>query len=354
MTNSSQTPVVMANETIQSMRDAVLSLDKSGKIILLNPAAEELLNVKADDTVGHVFAEIFLSRTDLEPFNDCILEAIYDPSIPHISEIRVEKEDGDIQHLVVRTNLLASDDGQAEGVVAVVANISQRVRLLEESVEQKRIQHQFGQFFIYLLGIYVIGTLANYMLHTYLSFIDVNGTFFTWAYLIILLVPSLIVIRIMKIPFSTLGMTLNKWKKSIVEGVGVSAILIVLGLGLVALIRLIPSWPYKPMGFDFSISGIFLGVIPYYIHSFIQELLARGVMQSSFERFFDDRKGFKAVVLTSIFGGLLHIHFGLTAVAMIFVTGLFFGTFYLRHHNLIGVTILHGALGIFAFGSGLL
>ena len=345
---SSQAPTSMVKETIDSMRDAVLSMDRKGKIIILNPAAEDLLEVRSEDTVGRNFAETFVHREELEPFNDCILEAIYDPSTPHIEEVALTKPGQETQHLVVRTNLLKTDDGQPEGVVAVVADISQRVRLLEERVEQKRTQHQFGQFFIFLLSIFVIGTLVNYLLHTYLSSLSVYGEIFKWAYLAILLVPTMVVIWIMHIPISTLGMTLANWKKSLVEGVIASAGLIALGSLLVMILRYLDMVPAKPVAL------VWAGVLPYYFHSFLQELLARGVMQSSFERFFDDQKGFKAVLLTSIFAGVLHIHFGLVAVGITFVASLIFGAFYLRHHNLIGVTLLHGTLGIFAFCSGLL
>lgn len=348
MIDSSPAPLSMVQETINSMRDAVLSLDRQGRIIILNPAAERLLDVEAEETIGHAFAEKFGSRDELEAFNDCILEAIYDPSTPHVSEIKLALPDQEAQHLVVRTNLLTTDDGQPEGVVVVVADISQRVRLLEEWVAQKQVQHQFGQFFLYLLSIFVIGTLANYLLGTYLKTLNVYGEVFKWAYLAILLVPSMVAIWIMGIPVTSLGLTLENWKKSLIEGVVASAGLVVLGSLLVLVLRYFSLVPHKPTQF------VWAGVAPYYFHSFLQELLARGVLQSSFEKFFDDRRGYKSVLLASIFGGLLHIHFGLLAVSVTFVASLVFGVFYLRHHNLIGVSLLHGTLGIFAFASGLL
>ena len=346
--DSCQAPLPIVQDTINSMRDSVISLDRRGKIIILNPAAENLLGIQAQETVGRSFSETLINQEELESLNDCILEAIYDPTTPHVSEISINRSGQKVQHLVVRTNLLKTETDEPVGVVAVIADVSERVRLLEERVEQKRTQHQFGQFFLYLLSIYVIGTLANYLLHTYLNSLNVYGEFFKWAYLAILLVPSLITIRIMKIPFSTLGMTLANWKKSLIEGVIASVGLLLLGSLLIMILRHFSMVPFEQTPL------VWAGVLPYYFHSFLQELLGRGVMQSSFERFFDDRKGFKAVLLTSIFGGLLHIHFGLLAVAITFVASLIFGAFYLRHHNLIGVTLVHGTLGIFAFVSGLL
>lgn len=348
MNTSAQTNIAMALDTIESMRDAVMALDRSGKIIMLNPAAESLLGVRADDTVGQIFAEHFVSREDLEALNDCILQAVYEPSIPHVTEICIRKEGQETRHLVVRTNLLKSQEGNPQGVIAVIADISERVRLLEERVEQKTTQNQFGQFFIYILCIYSIGTIINHLAGIYPESLNLETTAFSWIYLLIMLVPSLVAIRIMHIPLSTLGMTLKNWKKSLSEGIAASVGLIAIGSLIVMILRHNSCLPYKPLPLVWS------GVLPYYAHSFVQELLARGLMQSSFERFFEGHSGLKAVLLTSVFGGLVHIHFGLVAVLITFVVGLFFGAFYLRHHNLIGLTLLHGTLGIFAFTSGLL
>lgn len=338
----------MAEEAIASMRDAVVSLDHTGTIIMLNPAAEKLLHVRAEESIGRSFAELFILREDLETLNDCIIEAMYDPSIPHVSEICLPGVDDEVQHLVVRTNLLKSDIGSSNGVVAVIADISEQVRFLEERVEQNRIQNQFFHFFIYSLSIYGIGTIVNYLLYTCSGLLNANNTIFNWAYLLILIVPSLFTIRLMRIPISTLGVTLANWKKALVEGVVASVVLFSAGSLLVMGLRHFLAAPSHPTPFGWG------AVLPYYFQCFLQELLARGVMQSSFERFFGDQKSFKAVLLTSIFFGMLHIHFGLIAVGITFVAGLFFGAFYQRHHNLIGVTLLHGTLGLFAFGLGLL
>jgi PAS domain S-box-containing protein len=348
MSNSSQTKNVMALEAVSSMRDAIVSLNHDGTIIMLNSSAEKLLGVSSKEAVGCSFAKMFITREDLEQLNDCILEAVYDPTTPHVEEITLNKPQNGLQHLVVRTNLLKKEDGENIGIVAVISDISEQVQLLEKNIEQKHIQHQFGQFFIYLLSINVIGTLINHLLSTYLKTLDVYGEVFKWVYLIVLLVPSFIAIRVMGIPMKSLGVTLLNWKKSLKEGVVVSAAIVIAGMGLVWCLKYFSIVPFKP------IPIVWAGVLPYYFHSFMQELLGRGIMQSSFERFFDDKRGFKAILLASIFAGMFHIHFGLMAVCIIFVASIFFGMFYHRHHNLIGITILHGTLGIFAFCSGLL
>lgn len=46
------TSYLLARDAIESMRDAVLSIDQRGTIIMLNPAAEQLLQVNAEEIIG--------------------------------------------------------------------------------------------------------------------------------------------------------------------------------------------------------------------------------------------------------------------------------------------------------------
>lgn len=222
------------------------------------------------------------------------------------------------------------------------------VQSLERELAAERDRNHFGQFFLYTMTMLIIGTLVTYLLHTSLRFIDVSGEFFKWVFLLVLLVPSWILIRTMGIPLHEIGITRHNATRSLREGVLASLIAVPLFLLLLSWLRgqgMIPPepWDFNP-----------LRSMNYVVHSFLQELLARGITQTAFQRFFNDQRGVKSVFLTSLLFGLFHIHFGLIAVAIVFVASLGFGAFYLRHHNLIGVSIFHVAIGTCAFASGLL
>ena len=92
----------------------------------------------------------------------------------------------------------------------------------------------------------------------------------------------------------------------------------------------------------------------YLLHSFLQEVVARGFMQSSIQRFLNDRRGVRTVILTSTMFGVFHIHFGLPAIIVTIASCIIFGLFYLRHQYIVGVTLLHFMLGACAFSIGLL
>jgi len=65
------------------------------------------------------------------------------------------------------------------------------------------------------------------------------------------------------------------------------------------------------------------------IQNYIQELAARGIMQNTMQRFLRDEHGVRSVMVLS------------STVASVCL-----GFFYLRHRNLIGVTIVHYIMGV--------
>ncbi|EXJ14823.1 CPBP family glutamic-type intramembrane protease [Imhoffiella purpurea] len=348
MSDDIQISDLLARETVSSMRDAVMSMDRTGTIIMLNPAAERLLRVSAGDVLGRSFAQTFIDRVDLEDLNDCILQAIYDPATPHTAEIQILGGNGDRYHLVVRTSLLVGEGGEPVGVVAVVADVSEQVRLLEEKLEQVRVRQLFGRFFLYTLGVMSIGTIVNNLIARSIVDFDIYTPAFAWGYLVVLLVPSFFAIRAMGLSWRDLGLSADGLSRSLKEGILIS----VAFAGLVAILALtlyhFGALPGHPGQFEP------LPTFGYLIHSFFQELVARGFLQTAFQRFLDDRKGVRSVLLTSSLFGLFHLHFGFSAVALTLVSGVVFGLFYLRNPNIFGVTLLHFFVGGCAFWFGLL
>jgi membrane protease YdiL (CAAX protease family) len=92
-------------------------------------------------------------------------------------------------------------------------------------------------------------------------------------------------------------------------------------------------------------------VLLYAPHSFIQEVLTRGVLQNSLTRLLNDDRGIRSLVITSLIFGLFHSYIGLSAVAVTTLAGLLFGWLAMRHKNVIGASIVHvvGGTAAFAF-----
>ncbi|MFZ2727694.1 MAG: CPBP family intramembrane glutamic endopeptidase [Methylococcaceae bacterium] len=224
----------------------------------------------------------------------------------------------------------------------------EHVNSLEKQLELITAQNEFGHIFIYILVCYSVGMILLYLLFTNLKWIDIYTSSFNWLYLSLLFIPSLMVLRKTGIAYAQLGITTHQWRPALLEGLIASAMVLALLIGIYFSNQKLHYLPLKtpyPAG---------IWILTYGAHAFIQEFITRGLIQTSFQRFFNDEKGLKSVLLTSILFGMIHLHFGFSALFITLITGIIFGLFYLRHHNLIGVSLLHWVAGGGAFLIGLL
>ncbi len=247
--------------------------------------------------------------------------------------LRLSEFKGELASLVTRRMRAANQEH--------VAALQRELKLREE-------QQHFGKFFVYSLIMMSIGTLVNNVLARSLTNIDIYTAAFAWQYLAVLMVPSLLIIRHMQIPLSDLGLTTRGLGKSLREGALISAGLCAITFGLAAGLRHFDVLPGKALPFDPW------GSASYFVHSALQEVIARGFLQSSFQRFLGDKRGWRSVILASVLFGMFHLHFGLPAVLMTIATGCVFGWIYIRHQNIAGVVLIHYMMGVAAFNSGLL
>jgi CRP-like cAMP-binding protein len=228
------------------------------------------------------------------------------------------------------------------------ATNQEHIAALQRELKLREEQQHFGKFFVYSLIMMSIGTLVNNVLARSLTNIDIYTAAFAWQYLAVLMVPSLLIIRHMQIPLSDLGLTTRGLGKSLREGALISAGLCAITFGLAAGLRHFDVLPGKALPFDPW------GSASYFVHSALQEVIARGFLQSSFQRFLGDKRGWRSVILASVLFGMFHLHFGLPAVLMTIATGCVFGWIYIRHQNIAGVVLIHYMMGVAAFNSGLL
>lgn len=218
----------------------------------------------------------------------------------------------------------------------------------ESERKARKRQYEFGTFFVYVQVWFAIGILINYFLYTQFPHLDRYNDLFTWGYLGILLVPALFLVWELKIPLARIGLTLEDWKQSATEGIVVSVSLVAI-FAAFALVCYLTGWLVLK-----APNTSILKKPEYFLHSFGQEFLARGLLQNSLQRFFVNQRGHQAVFVSSVLFALLHIHFGLMAVAITLFSSIFMGFFYLRHRSLLGVTILHWSMGVGAFLTGII
>ncbi len=222
---------------------------------------------------------------------------------------------------------------------------------LRHQLEIKTIQNQFGNFLVLTIALFLISSTLFYLVaERYIA--DVYDPRFAWQAILFFALPCLLMIRIMKIPLRDLGIRRERLWRSLAESAAI-CVAIAIPVG-VYFLWFAPAPIGEAVGDETSGGGgagatvdLFF-LVQYFFHTVFQEVGARGLLQGLFQKFLDDRKGHKAILLTSAVFAPMHLAFGVDAVVVTFVASIAFGYVYLRQKNLAGVILLHYWLGVLA------
>lgn len=147
------------------------------------------------------------------------------------------------------------------------------------------------------------------------------------------------------LPMKEFGLTLNGWKRSALESLAVSAVII----ALLGLIKFFVN-RYSPGTFKetqiMNLKYVDLSYFTYIIVAPLQEFIARGTVQGTLERLFTSRyRNFLAIMVTSFLFGALHMCMSINMAIVALLTGWLWGWMYKRQNNLVGVSISHFIIG---------
>lgn len=128
----------ISTRIVRDMNEGVLVISKDGKIILANQRACIILDKTAEQLEGKPFIKPFYGGRINDDFNQTILDAIYEPETVH--ENVVEYHSADIcKHIKVITSCLRSPEGDSEGVIVVLTDITELVEVKEHLKMMNRI-----------------------------------------------------------------------------------------------------------------------------------------------------------------------------------------------------------------------
>lgn len=243
----------------------------------------------------------------------------------------------------------------------VTHTISERLRAtntsltqsLREKIEAERMRNRFGHFFITVVMIFGILSMGTALLSGQMS--PVGEVASSWAYLLTFLVPVVYYYnQYHEVSLEEFGLTVDGWPIQVAEAVTCAALLTFLMIPLKtqfyagdSLFSFGQMQNYPPLLFW----GFFALYLP---HSFVQEFVARGLIQGSLHRFMAESADWVPVVVAAFLFGVGHVHYAYGFAALTFVTSLLFGWLYLRHRSLLGVTIVHYLSGLSAMALGII
>lgn len=253
---------------------------------------------------------------------------------------------GGPRHLRLKARLVSDPGSGAPLAIAlIIRDVTERVRAWRRRVERGLLRQL-------LVTTFAVGLVVNAVAAAYVP-IEAYSVLIAWLYLFALLVPATLFLRRLAHPLALCGVTFANWRKAVREGVILSAVLVPLAVAM-ALGRHVADGATDDL-WAVSLPDLIdpkelqVLTILYLPHAFLQEFVARGVLQSSIERLIGDVTGWRSVAIASGIFGAHHFYLGAIAVAVTFVAGLFLGWFYRRHGNLIGVTLVHFSAGWVAF-----
>ena len=225
---------------------------------------------------------------------------------------------------------------------------SSLVLALTKQLQQSELSNQFGRAFIYIILVFGLGGLFDKLGSS--AGIKISSPLYVWSYLIALLVPMISIAYTFKFQLKDMGIGLHNWKKALLDGIVLSF-----------LIMLVYFLFRKPLQSFLVHTGVSRGPKPfilslylYPIHSYLQELMARGIFQTMLQKFYQDPKGMKSIFTTSLVFAMFHTHYGFTMTLSTFCLSFLFGFTYIRSYNLIGVSLIHTTIGLCGHFLGIL
>ncbi len=114
------------------LSDALVMYDNDQTITGVNRAAERLFGITADDIVGHNCREVF--NCDMcEPGCGLLAGLNANSAMPH-GTVRLHTEGGRERLVLIRTSQVLSQDGEKEGVVATIKDVTEEVAPMKREV----------------------------------------------------------------------------------------------------------------------------------------------------------------------------------------------------------------------------
>lgn len=274
--------------------------------------------------------------------------------------------------VVERASIEATEDGEwlAEFFYRLAAEMAARLsqtndvayEALRREHDETKLRLAAGQFLVWTIVVMCLYTLS---LGLTLSMTDNLVTASLCTNGVILLTAFGTWRMVSTSPYSKahFGLVIRStWVREIgvalVWTVGMLAITVLLKLLLIALVPKFADVPLVDSPFFDArpvATADIVFTLTYILLAPVQEMIARGLMQSSIESFLDKTRNHVvvAIVLSNLMFATNHAHLSLWFAVGAFVTGIAWGFLYARQRSLVGVAVSHalyGAIAMKVFG----
>lgn len=220
-------------------------------------------------------------------------------------------------------------------------------------------QRRASSLFILLSGLLLSG--YSLILATTSELMRVEGlsTMLSLSVLLLFTLGAVYVLRDTGYGLHRFGLHLRRWRVAVIESLAATLV-------MCALVLAVKLWLIQPGQLlegqellrltallegrtgELSASQLLFLMGTYLLYAPLQELIARGALQSGLQEFLvGARRTAWAVVLSNLLFAAAHAHISLAVAALVFLPGLVWGALFARHRSLLGVCLSHLLLGWF-------
>lgn len=352
----------MTDDIVASIGSGILTFGPGGQLMAINPAAEAIFGVRANEAVGLSFAQVFVPIEGLDAFNDCVLAAIAQPNTPVEEDVVVEVAAGE-RHLSVRANLLReATTGAVEGLIVVVTDVSERVAFLEQTAVRETERASVGRFIVAILLIFSIFTLLLEPIQDFAE--DRLFDFGPIAAMVALVVIAFLVTRWTGTSLADYGLHARVSRREV-------KVAVLWSLGLCAVMTAAKFIIDRTGGDDGPLFEFFtlddgtavdsvglyaLGLGIYLVSVLFQEFSTRCAIQAPLERFltgvFPSPAWVANLTATMLFA-VLHAHLNPLVSVLVIPPSILWGWLFMRSGSVVTPIVSHtiiGVYGIFVLG----
>lgn len=301
--------------------------------------------VQSGDTLGEVsLLDHGLRAASIQAITPCRLRSI---SFEHLHAM-VEKNK-DLASIFLR---LSENVGQRLRHSNDVA-----IQALRKEVQGYKTRASMGAFLMCIITALSLFTFALGGLSDLLKVVP-NSTYITLPLTLGMGIFILLMIQFFEMPLREMGITTERWKQSLFEGIVFTIPVGVISASVMKwfLMTYVPHFQGRPFFDPFALIQnpenrnwtywLELNSVYWFIIVPVQELLSRGGLQGLLEKFLIGKhKVFLSILMSNLLFSSVHVFFSVEIAIVVFFVGCFIGFIFSRTHNLLGCWISHVILG---------
>jgi len=328
------------NMIFENMSDGVMTVDASGIITYLNSACVDIFGLgNANEVIGKTFTGCFLSNKKNRAFNKLFEDFINNNKQPGKTNVRYRSGNTtkhfNIAVSLIRPQAALSIENPFPGMTILIEDTTDRFTLRQH-------EHDCAYIFAGLIictSLFLFAwSLLRFTLHIYL-----RASTYTFIIECIAFALFLEIVFMTSFSMRDIGLApkLQRLKTNLIETMliaSASCAILLLSKVILNLIGIRIK--------SYFIGGSLHGAYVYAFTAFVQEFLARGVIQTCVKYLMRIKyqKTF-GIILTSLLFSLMHIPLGFYFMACALVLSLALGYIYERQGDIWGCVFLHWCCG---------